>query len=83
MTCSCALISKRLAFGAAILILGVLTMTLSSAKPGGMRERKDNAPKVGDTAPDFRLSILDSEDEVTLSSFKTKKNVVLIFGSYT
>lgn len=37
-----------------------------------------NAPKIGDEAPDFTLkSHLDTE--VTLSSFRGKKNVVLAF----
>jgi peroxiredoxin (alkyl hydroperoxide reductase subunit C) len=37
-----------------------------------------NAPKVGEEAPDFTLkSQLDSD--VTLSSFRGKKNVVLAF----
>ena len=37
-----------------------------------------NAPKVGDEAPDFTLkSHLDTE--VTLSSFRDKKNVVMAF----
>lgn len=38
---------------------------------------------VGDTAPDFRLRTLDKTAEVTLSSFRGSKPVVLIFGSYT
>jgi mycoredoxin-dependent peroxiredoxin len=37
-----------------------------------------NAPKVGEEAPDFTLkSHLDAD--VTLSSFKGKKNIVLAF----
>jgi hypothetical protein len=38
---------------------------------------------VGDTAPDFRLPALDKKSEVSLSSFRGSKPVVLIFGSYT
>jgi hypothetical protein len=38
---------------------------------------------VGDAAPDFRLRTLDKTAEVTLSSFRGSKPVVLILGSYT
>ncbi len=38
--------------------------------------------KVGDAAPDFRLRTLDKSAEVSLSSFRGSKPVVLIFGSY-
>lgn len=38
---------------------------------------------VGDQAPDFRLRTLDKTAEVSLSSFRGSKPVVLIFGSYT
>jgi len=37
----------------------------------------------GDMAPEFRLTTLDKSSEVTLSSFRDKSPVVLIFGSYT
>jgi hypothetical protein len=38
---------------------------------------------VGDPAPDFHLRTLDKTGEVSLSSFRGSKPVVLIFGSYT
>jgi len=38
---------------------------------------------VGDPAPDFHLRTLDKTSEVSLSSFRGSKPVVLIFGSYT
>jgi hypothetical protein len=37
---------------------------------------------VGDPAPDFRLRTLDKTGDVSLSSFRGSKPVVLIFGSY-
>lgn len=37
----------------------------------------------GDSAPDFTLPTLDHKAEVTLSSFRNKQPVVLVFGSYT
>jgi len=41
------------------------------------------ALQVGDPAPDFRLQTLDKTAEVSLSSFRGSKPVVLVFGSYT
>ena len=38
---------------------------------------------VGDAAPDFTLPRVDHTGEVTLSSFRGKQPVVLVFGSYT
>ena len=38
---------------------------------------------VGDAAPDFTLPLLDHSGQVTLSSFRGVKPVVLVFGSYT
>lgn len=44
----------------------------------------DGGPKVGDAAPDFKIkSLADPNKEVQLSTFKDKKPVCLIFGSYT
>ena len=37
----------------------------------------------GDAAPDFTLARHDQEGEVTLSSYRGQKPVVLVFGSYT
>jgi hypothetical protein len=39
--------------------------------------------KAGDPAPDFTLPDLTGKKQVTLSSFRGKKPVVLIFGSIT
>jgi peroxiredoxin len=41
------------------------------------------APKVGDIAPDFALSDTNGENPIRLASFKDKKPVGLIFGSFT
>ena len=46
-------------------------------------ERYDDKLEVGDVAPDFTLSDPKGKHEVTLSSFRGEKPVVLIFGSYT
>ena len=39
--------------------------------------------KPGDAAPDFNLSLMHSKQSVRLSSFRNKRPVALIFGSYT
>ena len=38
---------------------------------------------MGDPAPDFELTRLDGKGTVKLSSFKGKRPVALVFGSYT
>jgi hypothetical protein len=42
-----------------------------------------NAPRAGDLAPDFTLHDIEGKDSVTLSSFRGKSPVALVFGSYT
>jgi hypothetical protein len=39
--------------------------------------------KAGDEAPDFSLKSADGKQVVTLSTFRGKKPVALVFGSYT
>jgi allophanate hydrolase subunit 2 len=39
--------------------------------------------RVGDAAPDFKLKTKDGSREVQLSSFKGRRPVVLVFGSFT
>ncbi len=47
-------------------------------------ERELRAPNVGDPAPGFTLPTLGDRDEtVSLSDFRDKRAVGLIFGSYT
>lgn len=41
------------------------------------------APKVGDIAPDFTLYDVNGENRASLSDFRGRKPVALIFGSYT
>jgi hypothetical protein len=41
------------------------------------------ALRVGDPAPDFTLPTRDRTQQVTLSSFRGDRPVVLVFGSYT
>lgn len=39
--------------------------------------------EVGQPAPDFTLKTVDGAAQMTLSSFRGQKPVVLVFGSYT
>jgi len=41
------------------------------------------SPKKGDIATDFQVYDINSDEVVSLSSFKGKKPVALIFGSFT
>jgi len=41
------------------------------------------APKVGDAAPDFELRDAGGENPLSLSDFKGKRPVALVFGSFT
>ncbi len=42
-----------------------------------------SAPKVGDLAPDFTLYDPQGEISVTLSSYRGRRPVALVFGSFT
>ena len=46
-------------------------------------ERETQAPTIGADAPDFNLPCLSNAEPVQLSSFRGRKPVALIFGSYT
>ena len=51
-----------------------------------MSEQKEfdrDAPKAGDLAPDFTLTDSRGEESVTLSDYRGKKPVALVFGSFT
>lgn len=57
-----------------ILLKGLATGELGSASEG---------PKLGQRAPDFTLVTHDGRRTITLSKFKNRKPVVLVFGSFT
>jgi hypothetical protein len=54
--------------------------TVTPPAKGG---RQPDKLKVGDPAPDFTLPFAAGKKEVRLASFRDKRPVVLIFGSYT
>ena len=65
----------------AAIIMGLLLASFTSAVAPLQAQQIDIAHtrlKVGDRAPDFSL-LSDQWDTVKLSSFRAKKNVVLIF----
>ena len=45
--------------------------------------QEKKAPKAGDLAPDFTLLDSTGEKQVTLSDFRGRRPVVLVFGSFT
>lgn len=53
----------------------------SMGSGGGRRQQSTLSP--GDLAPDFTLFSPDGKSKVSLSQFRQKSPVVLIFGSYT
>ncbi|MDF1701419.1 MAG: hypothetical protein P1V36_09720 [Planctomycetota bacterium] len=52
-------------------------------RPPPGKGRPEPAAAVGETAPDFTLHSPDGKRAVTLSSFRGKQPVALLFGSYT
>lgn len=50
---------------------------------GWQKENNPNAPKIGETAPDFMLTDVHGKETVRLSDFRGKRPVVLLFGSFT
>jgi len=47
------------------------------------KELNMDAPKEGDMAPDFTLYDSSGAESITLSDFRGKKPVALVFGSFT
>lgn len=75
-------------------LIALMSALLVAAAPQDRkRPKQGKGPDVGKTAPDFKLKKLSTEksdkdkekkpEYVTLSSFRGKKPVVLVFGSYT
>jgi peroxiredoxin len=63
-------------------ILAAVLLLTTSATLFAQAKKEDSAmPKVGDVAPDFTLKYFDGNDlnDVRLSDYRGKKNVVLAF----
>jgi hypothetical protein len=63
------------------LAIAMLTCLAAAAQSGP--ERREGALEPGHAAPDFRLKVRGSTEQVSLSSFRGKKPVALVFGSFT
>ena len=82
---------QRFAFSCAVAVAAGATAFIAAplwAQPATelRRERPQRGPdtvKPGDVAPDFTLQSPDGKRNVTLSAFRGKKPVALVFGSYT
>lgn len=61
--------------------LSLLAQRGEGRRSGDYRTR--DTLRAGDPAPDFKLKTMGGDREVQLSSFKGKRPVVLVFGSYT
>jgi hypothetical protein len=80
------LLKQRLSerdFDRMMTFIGAMEPERRSAMMQFLAERETLAPAVGANAPDFRLPRLGTEEQVQLSSFRGRKPVALIFGSYT
>jgi hypothetical protein len=69
-------------FGAIMAKMPPLAFMALPFQPLWMNARAGHL-QVEDTAPDFALKTPDGTAEVELSSFRGKRPVVLVFGSYT
>jgi hypothetical protein len=73
---------KPINIWAASLLTGVLALAAASpARAQATTPAAGAMPKVGDVAPDFKLSYFDGNDlkPVSLSQYRGKKNVVVAF----
>ena len=70
----------NLALGMALCAQPPLPKSQADAKQMGDRSGK---LKAGDMAPDFTLKVMQKDTKVTLSAFRNKRPVALVFGSYT
>jgi len=62
----------------ALVLAGAVLSPFSNAAP---KEETVSMPKIGDPAPDFKLSYFDGNDlkEVSLDQYRGKKQIVLAF----
>lgn len=77
-----AMLQPPAVFGKIMSKLPAITYFLFPFKPMWLIARRGNL-NVGDPAPAFTLKTLDRSQVVSLSSFRGREPVVLIFGSHT
>jgi len=59
------------------------SMAASAAAQPQIPKDREGKVKSGDPALDFTLKVRHSESTITLSSYRKKMPVALVFGSYT
>ncbi len=74
---------KLLSFLLIFVSLAAAQAPRRSGAPPLRAQQRQGALKPGDAAPDFSLKIRGGEQTIRLSSFRGKKPVALVFGSYT
>lgn len=68
--------------GLSLSLMGGGLKSYAQQGQGGNQRPGREGPALGQAAPDFKLKDAAGK-EVTLSSFKDRQPVVLVFGSYT
>jgi cytochrome oxidase Cu insertion factor (SCO1/SenC/PrrC family) len=61
----------------------LLAMSAQPQKGAAPQPPSEGKLAVGDLAPDFELTVRGGEQKVRLSSFRGRRPVALVFGSYT
>ncbi len=79
---------RRIAYGLLIVSAAAALTATAWSQPAGKSKAKGERPQEGklqpgDDAPNFKLKKLNADEEVELASFRGKRPVVLVFGSYT
>ncbi|HEY6168697.1 MAG TPA: hypothetical protein VI454_11700 [Verrucomicrobiae bacterium] len=76
---------KRLALAAVGLLALFAAAQTERQRPGRGADDmpRQGSLRVGEFAPDFTLKMKEGNRDVKLSSFKGRRPVVLVFGSYT
>ena len=82
------MILRRLGIGILFsVVLSYAAEIVDAQRRGPVSRRRHNrradSIRAGDLAPDFTLYRLNGEETVTLSHYRGKKPVALVFGSYT
>jgi hypothetical protein len=66
-----------------LLLIAFFLASVAAAQQPQRPVPRDGSLKVGDWGPDFELAVRGSTQKVRLSSFRGRKPVALVFGSYT
>lgn len=75
--------SAAAAAAVVVILVALPAVSQSPNRSGTTPGRSNKSPQVGEPAPDFNLRTKDGKMQVQLSSFRGKRPVVIILGSYT